>query len=76
MVLNNLADLYRVQGCLDEAEPLFERALIIQDNVLGSEHPDVARTLENYAALLRETGRGIEAAKMQLGARGIPERYE
>lgn len=39
------------QGKLDEAEPLFERALDIRERVLGPEHPDVASTLNNLADL-------------------------
>ena len=38
---------------------------------LGPEHPDVAQSLENYAALLRKTGRATEAAKMEARAKAI-----
>ena len=34
-----------------EAEPLYERAILIREKVLGSEHPDVASSLNNLAAL-------------------------
>ena len=46
-----------------------ERSLAIQEKALGPEHPDVATSLENYAALLRETGRTAEADKMEARAR-------
>jgi hypothetical protein len=38
MSLNNLAFLLRVQGDLEGARPLYERALI-HEKVLGREHP-------------------------------------
>ena len=40
---NNLANLYRAQGRYGEAEPLFERALAIVENVFGSDHPRAAK---------------------------------
>ena len=38
----NLAVLYRTQGRHTEAEPLFERALAIQEEVFGPDHPGAA----------------------------------
>ncbi len=59
------------QGKYAEAEPLVKRALAIFENALGPEHPDVAASLENYAALLRETGRSAEAAKLEARAKAV-----
>jgi len=36
----------------------------------------VAESLENYAALLRETGRADEAAKTEARAKAIRAKYE
>ncbi len=69
--LNNLAELYRDQGKYAEAEPLYRRSLAIRETALGSEHPDVATTLESYAVLLRETGRTAEADGLEERARAI-----
>ncbi len=69
--LNNLAELYRAQGNYAEAEPLYRRSLAILAKVLGPEHPDVATTLENYAALLRATGRSDGAAELEGRANAI-----
>ncbi len=69
--LNNLAALYQTQGRYAEAEPLYQRSLAIVEKALGSEHPDVATSLENYSTLLRETGRGSEAVKLEARARAI-----
>ena len=38
-VLNNLAELYRSQGRYAEAEPLYKRALAIEEKARGPEHP-------------------------------------
>lgn len=40
------------QGKHVEAEPLYERSQAIRENVLGLEHPDVAESLNSWAALL------------------------
>lgn len=49
--LNNLAEIYRVQGKFSDAESLFKRALQIREKVLGKDDIDVALTLNNFAAL-------------------------
>ena len=48
------------QGRYTEAEPLYQRSLAIVEKALGPEHPSVATSLENYAILLRKTGRGAD----------------
>ena len=63
--LNNLAELYRVQGRYAEAQGLYRRDLAIQEKALGPEHPRVAAVLENYAILVRKTGRSVEADKLE-----------
>ncbi len=74
--LNNLAALYEVQGNYAEAEPLYQRSLAIQEKALGPEHPDVATSLENYAALLRQTARIDKAERMEARAKAIRAKYE
>ncbi len=74
--LNNLALLYEAQGKYTEAEPLYKRSLAIWENALGPEHPDVATSLENYAALLRETARADEAERMEARAKAIHAKQE
>ncbi len=73
--LNNLAELYRAQGKYAGAEPLYKRALAIWEKALGPDHPHVAQSLENYAVLLRKTGRGDEAAKMEARAKAIRAKH-
>ena len=68
-VLNDLALLYSAQDQFFDAEPLFERALTIRERSLVREDPDLVISLENYAALLRETGRNAEAVNMESRAK-------
>jgi tetratricopeptide (TPR) repeat protein len=73
--LNNLAEFYRFQGKYVEAEPLYKGSLAISEKALGPEHPNVALSLENYAALLRKTNRNGEAAKMEARAKAIRAKH-
>jgi len=41
-----------LQGKYDEARPLYDRSLKILKKALGEDHPDVAGSLNNLAALL------------------------
>lgn len=43
--------LYGKRGKYKEAEPLCKRALEIREKVLGRDHPDVAKQLNNLALL-------------------------
>jgi tetratricopeptide (TPR) repeat protein len=63
--LNNLAGLYYAQGRYEAAEPLYQRALAIQEQRLGPNHPDVVVTLNNYLALLKAMHRDAEAAQLE-----------
>ena len=47
----------------------------IREKALGPEHPNVAQSLENYAALLRKTGRATEASKMEARAEAIRSKH-
>jgi tetratricopeptide (TPR) repeat protein len=49
--LDALAGSYFDGGQYSQAEPLFWRSLAIRERALGSEHPDVARSLKNLAAI-------------------------
>ena len=67
--------LYDNQSKYAEAEPLYQRSLAIVEKALGPEHPDVAKSLEDYAGLLRATGRVSEAAKMEARAKAIRAKH-
>ncbi|MFM7925076.1 MAG: tetratricopeptide repeat protein, partial [Planctomycetaceae bacterium] len=46
---------------LSEAEPLYRRALLIDETSYGPNHPTVAIRLNNLAGLLYATNRPVEA---------------
>jgi len=53
---------------------LMRRALAIQENGLGADHPDVAVSLNNLAKLLQATNRLAEAEPLLRRAWGIQRR--
>jgi len=59
--LNNLAQLLKDTNRLAEAEPLMRRALKIDEDSFGQDHPNVAIRLNNLAQLLQATNRLAEA---------------
>lgn len=59
--LNNLAVLYGKRGKYKEAEPLCKRALEIREKVLGKDHPDVAKQLNNLALLCQNQVRHFDS---------------
>lgn len=64
--LNNLAVLYGKRGKYKEAEPLCKRALEIREKVLGKDHPDVAKQLNNLALLCQNQVRDTTIRVSQL----------
>lgn len=63
--LINLGTLYHKQGRYSEAGPLYRRGLAILQKTCRERHPVVPAVLENWASLLRETGRDLEAERME-----------
>ena len=57
-----------------EAERLYKRAMEIFENAMWPERPEVATTLNNYAALPHETNRKDEAVKQEAGAKAIRDK--
>ena len=56
--LNNLANLLEDTNRLVEAEPLYRRALKINEASYGPDHPNTVTAQENLAALLAALGKG------------------
>ena len=71
--LNNLAQLLQATNRLAEAEPLMRRALAIDEDSFGPEHPNVAIDLNNLAQLLQATNRLAEAEPLMRRALAIDE---
>ena len=67
--LNNLALLHAAQGDAAAAEPLYRRALSILEKTDTSRADALDRVLDNYAALLHETGRDADAEALEARAR-------
>ena len=59
--LDALASVYEAQQKWVEAEPLYQRTLALQENLLGLEHPDVADNLNNLAIVYKAQGKYSEA---------------
>lgn len=67
-LLNNLANLYYAERKYLQAEPLYQQALRLWEQQLNLEHPfqqSIQTTRQNYASLLRETGRSDEAQRLE-----------
>jgi tetratricopeptide (TPR) repeat protein len=73
--LNNMAKLYYVRGKYSEAEPLYRKALKISAKASLNDS-GTAKLLENYAALLKKTGREGEATTLEARAQAIREKYQ
>ncbi len=71
--LNNLAELYKSQGKYIEAEPLYQRAIAIDEKALGPEHPGLATDLNNLAGLYWAQGKYAEAVPLYQRALAICE---
>ncbi len=63
----------RVQS-VSEIESLYRHALAIQERSLGSEHPAIANTLNNLAAMLDQQGKSAESEPLQRRALAILEK--
>ena len=74
VTLNNLAFLFRRRGKFAEAEPLYRRALEINEKSLGPENPVLAVTLSNLAELCRAQKKYGEAESLYQRALAIREK--
>jgi tetratricopeptide (TPR) repeat protein len=72
--LNDLGVIYYAQDKHAEAVPLYERALAIQEKILGREHPLVALTLYNLAALYHAQGKYYKAEPLYERSLAIREK--
>ncbi len=72
-LMNGLGVLLASKALHAEAEPLMRRALAIDEQSYGAEHPDVARDLNNLAQLLQATNRLAEAEPLMRRALAIFE---
>jgi len=64
-ILNDeVKELYRT-GQYARAVVVGKKALKVAEEIVGPDHPSVATTLNNLAALYRATGRNLEAQELE-----------
>ena len=68
-----MAGLYREQGKYEQAEPLLQRSLAINEKALGQDHPDVASSLNSLATLYRSQGKYAAAEALYQRSLAIRE---
>ena len=73
LLMSVLGLLLFTKALYAEAESLMRRALAIDEQSLGDQHPNVARDLNNLAELLRATNRLAEAEPLMRHALAIDE---
>jgi len=73
-LLNQIAYYLDDRAQYAEAEPLYQRAIAIDDKTLGPEHPELATGLNNLAELYREQGKYAEAKPVYRRAIAIDEK--
>ena len=66
--------LYDNQGKYSDAEPLYQRALVIKEKALGPDHPDTALSLNNLASLYDNQGKYSDAEPLYQRALVIREK--
>jgi len=59
--INDLANLYKIDGNFVEAESMFKKALDLIEKTFNNNHPFKATILKNYADLYNLQGRELEA---------------
>ena len=72
-LMGMLGVLFDVKAIYARAEPLYRRALAIDEASLGKDHPAVARDLNNLAVLLGDTNRLSETEPLYRRALAINE---
>lgn len=72
--INTLAGLYVDQGQYAQAEPLFRRALAINEKSLGPDHPAVAKSVNSLAVLYTNQGQYTQAEPLYKRALAIREK--
>lgn len=73
-LLHEVASYLQDHARYQEAEPLYQHALQVQKQQLGSQHPDVARVLNSLAILYRDEGKYTEAEPLHQEALYIFEK--
>jgi len=62
--LDNIAELFMLEGKYAQAEAPLKRSLMITRTTMSENHPRVAMTMKLYAQVLRKTGKETEAEEL------------
>jgi tetratricopeptide (TPR) repeat protein len=73
-LLSATASYLHEKGQYAQARPLYEQALIIREQLLGEDHPEVAESLNDLASLYHITGKYNKAKPLYLRALEIVEK--
>jgi tetratricopeptide (TPR) repeat protein len=73
-LLNAVGFYLSEHGRYTDAEATYQRVLAIQEKTLGSEHPDVANSVQNLAVLYHEQGQYRKAEPLYERARATREK--
>ena len=63
--MHNLASVYHLTGCINEAASLYEQTVAIKRRVLGDEHPGTQMSMRNLALTYSGLGRSQEGVTLQ-----------
>ena len=72
--LNNLAEIERLTGQLDDAEKLYRRAIALDEKAGRQNSAEFATSLNNLALVYRAQGRLPEAERLYLRSLGVLEK--
>ncbi len=75
VLLSSLGVVLRRLGQYRQAQQQYEEALVLQENLLGPEHPDVATSYNNLSLVVRLSGEYRYARELLLKALAIREAY-
>ena len=73
-LMSQLGSLLKTKSLDAQAEPLYRRALAINEVSIGTDHPEVDANLNNLALLLQDTNRLVEAEPLMRRALAIDEK--
>ena len=73
-ILNLMGLVYNKNAMYEKAEPLYQRALAVREKALGKDHPDVAISLGNLAALYHAQGKYAQAEPLYQRALAVMEK--